>query len=313
MNQVLVSIITPCFNSAQFIRECIESVLAQDYPYIEFVIQDGASRDGTKEIITGYAIRHEHIHFVSEPDRGQSDGLNKAIQRSQGDILIVLNADDALLPHACSWAAEHLARHPEAGAIYGDEYIMNEHGTTIEEFCAPEYDFKKVLTLEIVPPAQASFIRRSALEAVGFYADNTLDSCPDFEMWVRLGLHFPIIHVPGFVSRYRHLGGELYEGGVAKTASRFFNAKLLIQKRLFDSPRTNPELRSLKERAYSGLLMWCAAAHFGINSTFRGIIMNPFLYRALWEAFRKGYWRWFLGNIGRYSKLLIQRLINGRY
>ncbi|MBI2100024.1 MAG: glycosyltransferase [Candidatus Vogelbacteria bacterium] len=310
---MLISIVTPCFNSARFIRECLESVLAQDYPMVEHIIQDGASTDGTVEIIQEYAEKYpRRIRFRSAPDRGQADGLNRAIQRARGDALLALNADDALLPKACSWAVENLAKFPEAGAIYGDEYLMNENGQIIDKFLAPPYNFGKLLCLELVPPAQASFIRRRALEQVGFYADKYLDSCPDFEMWVRLGLEFPIKHVPDFVSCYRHLSGNLFEGGIPKTAKRFYEAKKMVLERVFNSPRTSPRIRALRDRAQVGLLFWAAAAHYGLTGNWRSIVWNKFLYQSFWLALRRGYWAWFLSNVYLYGRLLIKRLIYGR-
>lgn len=310
----LISIVTPCYNSAQFIRECIESVLAQDYPAVEHVIQDSASTDGTREIVEEYAAHYpEKICAVSEKDHGQADGLNRVIQRARGEILLVLNADDALLPHACSWGSEQLLKHLDAGAVYGDEYIIDERGTTLETFFAHPYDFEKTLCLELVPPAQASFIRRSAFEQVGYYADARIDSCPDFEMWVRLGLRFPVYYEPGIVARYRHLEGEgLQEGGVAKTAVRFYEAKALVQDRVFNSPRSSAPLRTLKNRARLGLLMWAASAHYGLVGGIHGILKNPFVYRSLWYALHTGQWSRFISQGSRYGNLLIKRLVYGR-
>ncbi len=310
----LVSIITPCYNSARYIRECIESVLAQNYPSVEHVIQDSASTDGTREIVEEYAACYpEKIRTVSEKDRGQADGLNRVIQRAQGEILLVLNADDALLPHACSWGSTQLLKHPDAGAVYGDEYIIDEHGITLETFIARPYDFEKVLCLELVPPAQASFIRRSALEQVGYYADARIDSCPDFEMWVRLGLQFPVYYEPGTVARYRHREGEgLQEGGITKTAMRFYHAKKLVQDRVFNSPRSAPKLRALKQRAELGLLMWTAAAHYGLVGGVSGILKNPFVYKSLDYALNSGQWQQFVQQGSRYLNILIKRLIYGR-
>ena len=262
-----ISIITPCFNSSKFIRECIESILGQDYPHIEHIIQDGASTDGTAEIIKEYAEKYpERIKFVSEPDKGQSDGLNKAIQRSTGDILLVLNADDALMPHACSWAVENMAKYPEMSVIYGDVYIIDENSKVIEEFYAKPYNFEQLLCVELVPPAQAAFIRRSCFEQVGFYADDSLDTCPDYEMWVRIGLKFPMKHVPGFVTKYRrHI--QIADSKKLRTVQRFFDAKKLVMDRVFNSPQTSLAIRNLCERAYGGLSLWAAITEYGIRNS----------------------------------------------
>jgi glycosyltransferase involved in cell wall biosynthesis len=264
-NKPLVSIITPCYNASKFIEECIKSVLSQDGPSVEQIIQDGGSTDGTVEIIKSYAEKYpDKIFFSSEPDHGQSDALNKAIQRSQGDILFVLNADDALLPHACAWAVENMAKYPEMAVIYGDVHTVDENGVFLEEFISLPYDFARLLCLELIPPAQASFISRACFEKVGFYADKDLDTCPDYEMWVRIGLVFPMKKVSGFISRYRkHY--QATDSKAERTAQRFFDSKKLVMDRVFNSPRTPEAIRNLKTRAYSGLVVWAAATEFAVK------------------------------------------------
>lgn len=113
----LVSVITPSFKSEEFIEQCIKSVLVQDYEKIEHIIQDGASGDGTFKILNRYI---DKVDWLSIPDKGQADALDKAIKRSHGDILIVLNADDILLPEAVSWGVRQMAKYPGAAVIYGD-------------------------------------------------------------------------------------------------------------------------------------------------------------------------------------------------
>ena len=257
----LVSIITPCFNSSRFLGGCIESVLAQTYPWVEHIVQDGASTDGTAAILHRYLGR---VDWVSEPDRGQADGLDRAIKRSHGDILLVLNADDMLLPDAASWAVELLAQYPTDAVIYGDLYLMDQFGCHIGECLGPEYDFASVLCVEKVLPAQAAFIRRSALEQVGLWADAALDSCPDYEMFVRLGLRFPMRHVPGFVSRYRYYARPM-DGAMPRSVDRFVQAKTCVMERVFDSCTDQDGMKALRKRARAGLLLWASEEARGIG------------------------------------------------
>lgn len=250
----LVSIITPCYNSVKFIEQCIKSVQAQTYPRVEHIVQDGASADGTVEILQRYTGR---VDWMSEPDRGQADALDRVIKRSHGDILLVLNADDMLLPNAVSWAVEALARYPTDAVIYGDLYLMDEFGNAIGEYVGPEYDFASVLCVEKVLPAQAAFIRRSALEQVGLWADATLDTCPDYEMFVRLGLRFPMRHVPGFVARYRYYVRPM-DGVTPRSVDRFVQAKACVMERVFDNRTDHNGLKALRRRARAGLLLWAS-------------------------------------------------------
>ena len=105
-----ISLVTPCFQAARFIRETIESVLAQQGAEVEYGIADGASSDGTVEIIRPYEARL--AWWFSEPDRGQTDALNKAFARTTGDVLSFLNADDVLLPGALACVAAAFQENP---------------------------------------------------------------------------------------------------------------------------------------------------------------------------------------------------------
>ncbi len=113
----LVSIVTPSFNQAAFLKETIRSVLDQDYPHIEHIVVDGASTDGTLAILG----RYPHLRWLSEPDGGQADALNKGFLLANGAILGWLNSDDLYLPGAVSAAVEALqtaapALHTAGGA-----------------------------------------------------------------------------------------------------------------------------------------------------------------------------------------------------
>ena len=91
-----ISVITPSFNSGEYLEDAIQSVLIQQYPSFEHIVVDGGSTDGTMDILRKY----NHITWISEPDKGQSDAMNKGFKMSTGDIIVYLNADDYFLPGA---------------------------------------------------------------------------------------------------------------------------------------------------------------------------------------------------------------------
>src|SRR5262245_52563381 len=93
----LVTVVTPSFNQGRFIRETIESVLAQGYPALEYLVMDGGSTDDTVDVLKNYGDR---LTWVSEPDGGQASAINKGWRRARGAILAYLNSDDTYLPGA---------------------------------------------------------------------------------------------------------------------------------------------------------------------------------------------------------------------
>src|SRR5580704_13795105 len=104
MNEPKISVITCCYNHAQFIEETIQSVLDQNYTNLEYIVIDGGSTDGSAEIIASYATRLSY--WISEPDNGQTDALIKGFARATGDILCWLCSDDVFEPWTLREVAE---------------------------------------------------------------------------------------------------------------------------------------------------------------------------------------------------------------
>jgi len=154
---MLVSIVTPSFNQADFLEETIRSVLSQDYPHIEYIVIDGGSTDGSIEIIHRYQERL--TAWVSEPDRGQTESINKGFALAHGDILAWLNSDDTYEPWAVTEAVAFFQAHPEVGLVYGDANFINEKGQVIGRFPAAQTSYKKLRRGYVHIPQQAAFFR----------------------------------------------------------------------------------------------------------------------------------------------------------
>ena len=126
MNPRPVSVITVCYNAAETIRDAIESVLCQTYPEIEYLIIDGASTDGTLEILAEYRDRVSVV--VSEPDQGIADAFNKGISRAKGEFIQLLNADDVMPCDKIEKSLALLDLHPDAAFVFGSLTIMSKDG-----------------------------------------------------------------------------------------------------------------------------------------------------------------------------------------
>src|SRR5512146_2770767 len=138
-----VSIIMPSFNQGHFLETAIQSVLAQSYPNIEYIVVDGGSRDESIEIIKKYQERF--AWWVSEKDKGHADALNKGFSHATGEILAWLNSDDLYYPQAVAEAVSLLQQHPEVGMVYGDADLIDNAGAPAGQFSARQTDYRRML------------------------------------------------------------------------------------------------------------------------------------------------------------------------
>ncbi|MFC2025778.1 glycosyltransferase family 2 protein [Chloroflexota bacterium] len=187
----LVSIVTPSFNQASFLEHTIKSVISQDYPNMEYIIIDGASTDGSLKILQDYSDRLDW--WVSEPDQGQTDAINKGFSRANGEIFAWLNSDDTYQPHTVSEAVDLLLENPDAGMVYGDANLINERGNIIGKFPAHQTDYQRLRRGYVHIPQQASFFRSNLWKKVG-PLDPSFYFAMDYDLWVRLAREAPLCY-----------------------------------------------------------------------------------------------------------------------
>jgi glycosyltransferase involved in cell wall biosynthesis len=180
-----ISLVTISFNQARYLEQAICSVLAQDYPDLEYIVVDPGSTDGSRDIIERYRDRITHV--IYEPDRGPADGLNKGFARASGEILGYLNSDDILLAGALSRAAAAFLAHPHADLVYGHGYVIGADGPIVARCRSDRFNLRRSAYGNSVIMQQATFWRRDAFNAVkGFNPANHLSW--DGEFWIDLAL-----------------------------------------------------------------------------------------------------------------------------
>jgi glycosyltransferase involved in cell wall biosynthesis len=185
---VKISLVTPCFNSADFLEETIRSVLAQDIPDLEYFIIDGGSTDGTVDIIRRYADRLSG--WTSEKDSGQVDALNKGFARATGEIVGFINADDVLLPGALQAVLQAFTRRPEVELVYGEVEWIDAEGRATGSHAGEISSLEEALDIYRVWWSQRQwvqpevFYRRTLKDRVGAFNER-YNLAFDFDFWVR--------------------------------------------------------------------------------------------------------------------------------
>ncbi len=195
-----LSIVIPCYNSAEFIKETIQSVLDQGYPNLECLVIDGGSNDGTIDILRKYK---DKITWISEKDKGQSDAINKGLKLADGDIVAFICADDLYERDCFSKVASFFERNPSVKWVHGKCKSINKNGlevrrpiTWYKNFWQRRYSYDKLLVLDFIPQPTV-FWRKELVDEIGFFdVDEHLSM--DYEYWIRAGAKYN----PGFIDDY---------------------------------------------------------------------------------------------------------------
>jgi glycosyltransferase involved in cell wall biosynthesis len=196
----LVSIITPSYNQAKYLENTIQSIIAQGYPNIEYILIDGVSNDGSIEIIKKYS---EYISWwISEKDNGQAEAINKGFIKAHGDIIAWVNSDDLLLPNAINQAVDFLAQNPDIQMVYSNAITIDSEGRPLNKLQFGEWGLREFMRFQIICQP-AVFMRRSILDHIG-YLDPTYHYMLDHHLWLRIASNHQVKHVDQFWAAARH-------------------------------------------------------------------------------------------------------------
>ncbi|MFH2069020.1 MAG: glycosyltransferase [Candidatus Omnitrophota bacterium] len=198
-----VSVIIPTLNREKYIRQCIESVLSQDYLNLEVIVVDNGSTDNTEEILKSFGGR---IKFLKEEKRGISAARNKGLRESQGEFIGLLDSDDFYLPGKISLSIKKLLENPYISLIYTDYIVVDSEGRRTEavkkEQPPPEELTRNFLEGFGILPS-TTFLRKACLKKSGYF-DETMRYAEDTELWFRMlkaGCRFK--HFPETLTAYR--------------------------------------------------------------------------------------------------------------
>lgn len=194
-----ISIVTPCYNHAQYIKWTVRSVLLQRYPNLEYIFMDGGSTDGTQDVVAPY--RDRFAHFVSERDKGQSDAIHRGFQKATGDIMAYLNSDDMLAPGTLHYVAEFFERNPDVDFIYSHRCTVDSVNKALWYWILPRHNNYLMMRWDLIPQ-ETAFWRRSLFEKAG-NIDPQYRFAMDYDLFVRYMLDGKLKRVNRFLGAFR--------------------------------------------------------------------------------------------------------------
>lgn len=218
MDRPLVTIVVPVFNGAQFLREAIDSLLAQTYPAVEILVVDDASTDETPAIAQSYggAIRY-HRQPVN---RGIYDNVNVGIAMAKGQLIATYHADDIYEPTIVERQVQYFEKYPEVGAVFCLDILVDAEGREYARMKLPpevrgstplesSRVFNALLTYQntflVCPTAMVS---AAVHRAVGVYQQDVWKNSSDLDMWIRILREYPTVVLEEYLMRYRHFPGQ---------------------------------------------------------------------------------------------------------
>lgn len=203
-----ISIITPVYNQVDYIEQTILSVINQDYDNYEYIIIDGGSTDGTLDIIKSYASKI--TTWISEPDTGMYDALNKGFALSTGEIMAWINSDDLLLPNALQHMNRIMSDLPHVNWVQGLNGFIDLEGKIIKTGYPKSFSFIKFLNKDYKFIQQEStFWRRSLWDNAGAYINTDLKLAGDFELWFRFFQYHKLYTSSLPIGSWRRRAGQL--------------------------------------------------------------------------------------------------------
>jgi glycosyltransferase involved in cell wall biosynthesis len=197
-----IALVTPVFNSGEYVEATIESVLSQKYPNLDYFIVDGGSTDGTVDVIRKY--EGQISGWISEPDKGMYDALNKGFARTQGEAMGWISATDVILPGGLGVVGGVFRDLPDVAWITGRPTWIDDAGETIKVGELPRWSRMPFLAgYNRYIQQESTYWKRSLWDKAGGYVDASRRMCSDFELWVRFFRHAMLYSVDARIGGFR--------------------------------------------------------------------------------------------------------------
>jgi glycosyltransferase involved in cell wall biosynthesis len=219
-----VTIVTPAYNQGEYLEATIRSVLAQDYPSLEYIVIDDGSSDDSLSIAERIAAENpDRVTVLSQPNSGQATSLNNGWRKATGEILAYLSSDDCLMPNAVSRMVAILNENPEAIVAYCDFWLIDAEGRRLRQNLTEDFSLKRMRVDLVCQPGPGAFFRRVVFDQTGGW-NASLSQVPDFEFWLRAVRFGPFIRVAECLAEYR-----IHEGSASFRVMPINRANEIVQ------------------------------------------------------------------------------------
>lgn len=254
MGAPVVTVVIPCYNQAGYLRQAIDSVLAQDYAPLELLLIDDGSTDGTLELMQEYRDR---CAVTTQANAGQSNAINFGWARARGEVLAYLSADDYLLPGAVARSVAWLQQNPDAVLCYCDYLLVDPASRFIRRVRTPEYSRRELVLRLVCAPGPGAFLRRRAVERAGPWNER-LRQIPDFDLFLRLAADGRFGRIPEVLAAYRvHDASQSFAPVSAERAAELIE----VMEAHFRAGGLPRELSDAKDEALSNARILSARFH----------------------------------------------------
>ncbi|MBA4186401.1 MAG: glycosyltransferase [Planctomycetaceae bacterium] len=238
-NPPLISIVTPSYNQGRFLDETIRSVLDQNYPRLEYAVQDGGSKDDSVDVMNKY--RDKLIYAESRKDKGQGNAINLGfVHACRGEIMAYLNSDDLLLPGSLNYVASYFEAHPEVDVVYGHRLIIDNNSQDVGRWVMPAHSDEMLIWADYVPQ-ETMFWRRSIWDKAGGRIDESFQFALDWDLLLRFrdaGAKF--VRLPRFLGAFRVHPTQKTSAELSATGTPEMNR---LRTRVHGRPTVHAELR----------------------------------------------------------------------
>jgi glycosyltransferase involved in cell wall biosynthesis len=246
-----IAMVTPSYNQAQYLGATIDSIVGQAYPNLYYHVQDGASIDGTIELLKS---RGNSVSWTSEPDKGQSNAINLGFAGVDCEIMAYLNSDDMLLPGTLAYVAAYFRSHPDVDIVYGNRIFVDREGLEVGRAVLPRHDGKALQYADYIPQ-ETMFWRKRVWDRIG-PIDESFHYAMDWDFILRAqAARFRFVRLPRFLSCFRIHDAQ-------KTAATYavgVREMGILRRRILGFEPTHMQIR----RAIAPYLLRQVAYHYG--------------------------------------------------